>query len=117
VDGEGLLGGALLGVSLGIVWMPCIGPMLASILTIVAQHGTIVYGALLLLTYSLGLAIPMLIVAYSSNMVSDKIRNISKYSMGIRKVAGVILLMVGVYYLSFMGFLPSLPFPSVPTIF
>ncbi|HTY91086.1 MAG TPA: cytochrome c biogenesis CcdA family protein [Methanocella sp.] len=113
VDSEGFLGGALLGVSLGIVWMPCIGPMLASILTIVAQHGTIIYGGALLLTYSLGLAIPMLIVAYSSNLVSDKLRDISKYSMGIRKVAGVILLFVGVYYLSFMGFLPSLPLPSI----
>jgi len=117
VENEGLLGGMLLGVSLGIVWMPCIGPMLASILTIVAQHGTIIYGGALLLTYSLGLAIPMLIVAYSSNLVSDKIRDISKYSMGIRKVAGVVLLLVGVYYLSFMGYLPALPFPTVPQIF
>jgi cytochrome c biogenesis protein CcdA len=108
MDAEGLLGGMLLGVSLGIVWMPCVGPMLASILTIVAQHGTIAYGAALLLTYSMGLAIPMLLVAYSSNMVSDKLRDISKYSMGIRKVAGVVLLLVGLYYLSFMGFLPSI---------
>lgn len=113
IDSEGFLGGVLLGVSLGIVWMPCVGPMLASILTIVAQHGTVLYGGALLLTYSLGLAIPMLIVAYSSNLVSDKLRDISKYSMGIRKVAGVILLFVGVYYLSFMGFLPSLPLPTI----
>jgi cytochrome c-type biogenesis protein len=109
MDSEGFLGGVLVGISLGVVWMPCVGPMLASILTIVAQHGTILYGAALLLTYSLGLAIPMLIVAYSSNLVSDKIRDISKYSIGIRKVAGVILLLVGVYYLSMMGLLPSVP--------
>ncbi len=109
LDREGFFGGVLLGVSLGIVWIPCVGPMLASILTIVAQHGTIIYGGSLLLTYSLGLAIPMLIVAYSSNLVSDKLRDFSKYSIGIRKVAGVILLLVGVYYLSFMGFLPALP--------
>jgi cytochrome c-type biogenesis protein len=109
MDSEGFLGGVLVGVSLGVVWMPCVGPMLASILTIVAQNGTILYGAALLLTYSLGLAIPMLLVAYSSNLVTDKIRDISKYSIGIRKVAGVILLLVGFYYLSMMGFLPSLP--------
>ncbi len=109
VESEGLLGGVLLGVSLGIVWMPCIGPMLATILMMVAQQGTIVYGASLLMTYSLGLAIPMLLVAYSSNMVSDKLRDVSKYSAGIRKVAGVILLAVGIYYLSMLGFLPSVP--------
>jgi len=108
-DDEGFLGGILLGVSLGIVWMPCIGPMLATILMMVAQQGTVVYGASLLLTYSMGLAIPMLLVAYSSNMVSDKIRDVSKYSIGIRKVAGVILLAVGIYYLSMLGYIPSLP--------
>jgi cytochrome c-type biogenesis protein len=109
MDNEGFLGGILLGVSLGIVWMPCIGPMLATILMMVAQQGTVIYGASLLLTYSLGLAIPMLLVAYSSNMVSDKLRDVSKYSVGVRKVAGVILLAVGIYYLSMLGFLPSVP--------
>jgi cytochrome c-type biogenesis protein len=109
MDNEGFLGGILLGVSLGIVWMPCIGPMLATILMMVAQQGTVLYGASLLLTYSLGLAIPMLLVAYSSNVVSDKLRDVSKYSIGIRKVAGIILLAVGIYYLSFLGFLPSIP--------
>lgn len=109
VENKGLLGGIILGVSLGIVWMPCVGPMLASILMIVAQQGTVFYGASLLLTYSLGLGIPMLIVAYSSNLVSDKLRAASKYSFSVRKIAGFILVIVGLYYLSFMGFLPSLP--------
>jgi len=109
VENKGLLGGIILGISLGIVWMPCVGPMLASILMIVAQQGTVFYGASLLLTYSLGLGIPMLIVAYSSNLVSDKLRSASKYSFSVRKVAGFILVIVGLYYLSFMGFLPSLP--------
>ncbi len=109
VEKEGFLGGILLGVSLGIVWIPCIGPMLATILMMVAQQGTVLYGASLLMTYSLGLAIPMLLIAYSSNMVSGKLRDVSKYSAGIRKVAGVILLAVGIYYLSIMGFLPAIP--------
>jgi cytochrome c-type biogenesis protein len=116
VEKEGLLGGIILGISLGIVWMPCVGPILAAILMIVAQQGAALYGGALLLTYSLGLGIPMLIVAYSSNIFSDKLRDFSKYSVSVRKVAGVILLGVGIYYLSFMGFLPSLPI-QLPTIF
>ncbi len=112
VENKGFIGGIILGVSLGVVWMPCVGPYLASILMVVAQQGTVIYGALLLLTYSLGLGIPMLMVAYSSNFLSGKLRNISKYSIGIRKFAGVILVLVGLYYLSFMGFLPSIP--SIP---
>ncbi len=114
VENEGFLGGILLGVSLGIVWMPCIGPMLATILMMVAQQGTVLYGASLLLTYSLGLAIPMLAIAYSSNLVSDRLRDISKYSVGIRKVAGFILLVMGIYYLAMLGYIPSIfPLPAI----
>jgi cytochrome c-type biogenesis protein len=112
VENSGIIGGLILGISLGIVWMPCVGPMLATILMIVAQQGAVLYGASLLGTYSLGLAIPMLAVAYSSNMVSDKLRSFSKFSFGLRKFAGVILMIVGLYYLSFMGFLPSVPIPG-----
>jgi cytochrome c-type biogenesis protein len=108
VENKGLLGGVILGVSLGIVWMPCVGPILAAILMAVAQEGAVLYGASLLMTYSLGLAIPMLMVAYSSNIVSDKLRSASKYSIGIRKVAGVILLVIGFYYLYMLGFLPTI---------
>ncbi|CAJ35221.1 cytochrome c biogenesis CcdA family protein [Methanocella arvoryzae] len=96
----GLLGGMLLGVSLGIVWIPCIGPILASILLIVAQEGTIAYGAFLLMAYSLGLAIPMLVVAYSSNFIGDKIRSVSHHTRLVRRVAGVILVAVGLYYIA-----------------
>lgn len=96
----GLFGGFLLGASLGIVWMPCIGPMLASILLIVAQQGTLFYGGVLLFAYSLGLGVPMLAIAYSSNFISGKVRGFAKHTMLVRKVAGVILLAVGIYYLS-----------------
>jgi len=99
-DEGGLIGGFLLGVSLGIVWIPCIGPILASILLIVAQQGTLLYGAALLLAYSLGLAVPMLIIAYSSNFISSKLRSVSKYSMPVRRLAGLVLVMVGLYFIA-----------------
>jgi cytochrome c-type biogenesis protein len=96
----GLFGGFLLGASLGIVWMPCIGPILASILIIVAQQGTLFYGGVLLFAYSLGLGVPMLAIAYSSNYVSGKVRSFSKHTMLVRKIAGVVLIAVGIYYMS-----------------
>lgn len=99
-ENGGLLGGVVLGISLGVVWIPCIGPILASILLIVAQQGTVGYGAVLLLAYSLGLAVPMLIIAYSSNLISDKVRSYSHHTKAIRRVAGVILLIVGAYYMA-----------------
>ncbi len=96
----GLFGGFLLGASLGIVWMPCIGPMLASILLIVAQQGTLFYGGVLLFAYSMGLGVPMLAIAYSSNFVSGKVRSVAKHTLLVRKIAGVVLVVVGIYYLS-----------------
>lgn len=104
----GFLGGLLLGASLGIVWIPCIGPILASILMIVAQQGGALYGASLLMVYSMGLAIPMLIIAYSSNIISDRMRSLCRHTMAIRKIAGLILVLAGLYFVAGLGLLSSI---------
>ncbi len=108
IDETSLFGGLVLGASLGIVWMPCVGPMLASILMLVAQDGRVLYGASLLLTYSIGLAVPMLVIAYSSNLLTTQLKTVSKYTFLIRKIAGTILIIAGLYFLSISGFLPSI---------
>jgi cytochrome c-type biogenesis protein len=105
----GLLGGFVLGVSLGIVWLPCLGPILGAILLTVAQQGTMLYGAILLFAYSMGLAVPMLVIAYSSNFISGKVRSLAKHTLLIRRIAGVVLIVVGLYYLSGVTGI-SLPF-------
>ncbi len=96
----GLLGGFLLGASLGIVWLPCLGPILGAILLIVAQQGTMLYGAILLFAYSMGLAVPMLVIAYSSSFISGKVRSMAKHTLLIRRIAGLVLIVVGLYYMS-----------------
>ncbi|WP_440952616.1 cytochrome c biogenesis CcdA family protein [Methanococcoides sp. FTZ1] len=96
---KGILGGLLLGMSLGIIWIPCIGPILASILALVAVEGDVVYGGFLLFVYSLGLGIPMLIIAYSANISSSVLSKIARYDMYLKKGAGIILLLVGVWML------------------
>ena len=94
---EGLFGGLLLGLSLGIVWLPCVGKVLGAILTVVAISGQAAYGALMLFIYSVGFSIPMLFVAYSASFSSSKIRNVSKYGSQLKTVAGLIILGVGFY--------------------
>jgi len=94
---EGLLGGFLLGISLGIVWLPCVGPVLGSILTMVAVSGEVVYGALMLFIYSLGFSVPMLLVAYSASFSSIRLQKVSKYGFPLKKVAGFVVLGVGLY--------------------
>ena len=94
---EGLLGGLLLGMSLGVIWIPCVGPILGTILTMVAVSADITYGAMMLFVYSLGFAIPMLLIAYSANLSSAKLGGIAKYDVVIKKVAGAMLIAVGLW--------------------
>ncbi|MDK2939677.1 MAG: cytochrome c-type biosis protein [Methanolobus sp.] len=96
-EGKGLAGGLVIGASLGIVWIPCVGPILASILTLVALEGNVLYGAGLLLIYSMGFAIPMLVIAYSAKLSGDRLSKISEYDIELKKGAGVVLILVGLW--------------------
>lgn len=96
---KGLMGGLLLGISLGIIWIPCVGPILATILSLVAIEGDLLYGAFLLFVYSMGLGIPMLVIAYSANISSSKLSLIAKYDMYLKKVVGFVLVIVGIWML------------------
>jgi cytochrome c biogenesis protein CcdA len=92
---EGPVSGFLLGLSLGVLWIPCVGPILGSILTMVALEGNAITGALTLSVYSLGFAVPMLLLAYSAHFSSSKVRLISKWDVVFKKGAGIVLVLVG----------------------
>jgi cytochrome c biogenesis protein CcdA len=94
---QGPVSGFLLGLSLGVLWIPCVGPILGSILTLVALDGNTINGALTLSVYSLGFAIPMLILAYSAQLSSSKMRLISKYDAVIKKGGGIVLILYGLW--------------------
>ena len=93
-------GGLMFGFSLGIIWIPCVGPILGAILAIVAVEGNILYGAILLAIYSLGLGIPLLALAYISQFT---LKPLNKYSVIIKRISGVILVLIGLYMLLFMN--------------
>ncbi len=97
VKGEGRFSGFVLGMALGLVWVPCIGPFLSSILAMVGTSGEIAKGIILLGFYSLGLAIPMLLVAYSSHFLQRKLRALSQHEAAFRYVTGGILIAFGLY--------------------
>ena len=86
----------LVGTAFGFGWTPCIGPILGTILALAAVESTLYKSILLLVFYSLGLAIPFVISGYAINKIltlSKKLKNnISK----ILKFSGLILLVTGV---------------------
>lgn len=94
---EGPISGLLLGLSLGVLWIPCVGPILASILTMVALEGSAANGAITLLIYSAGFAVPMLLLAYSAHLSTSKIKLISRYDAAFKKGAGIVLILVGLW--------------------
>ncbi len=97
VKGEGRIGGLILGMSLGVIWVPCVGPFLSSTLTMVGTSGQLSTGIILLGFYSLGLAIPMLIVGYSSQLLQNKIKGMLKHEKILRYASGGTLVAFGLY--------------------
>jgi len=99
VRGEGRLSGLVLGLALGVVWVPCIGPFLSSILAMVGTSGQLLRGVVLLGFYALGLAIPMLAIAYSSHLIQQKLRAVARQEALFRYVSGGVLVAFGLYSL------------------
>src|SRR3569623_880876 len=61
---KGLWGAYVMGLAFAFGWTPCIGPVLAAILSIAAAENTVQMGALLLAVFSAGLGIPFLLAAF-----------------------------------------------------
>lgn len=97
IKGEGRIGGMILGMALGLIWVPCVGPFLSTTLTMVATSGQLATGIILLGFYSLGLAIPMLIVGYSSQLLQNRIKGLLKHETILRYVSGGTLVVFGLY--------------------
>ena len=75
------------------------GPMLSSVLATVAAEGTLSAGVLLLLVYSAGFAVPMLLVGYGSQALRRRIRAISGRPLVVRWASGLLLVAFGLVIL------------------
>ena len=93
VKGNGFSGGFLTGLSLGIVWSPCAGPILAAIATLAATGQ--VTGSVILVTvvYVTGVGIPLFAFAYGGQRIISKTRFLSRQTGRIQKNFGVIMLL------------------------
>src|SRR6476619_5896761 len=99
---SGNVGGFLLGTTLGLVWTPCAGPVLASILTVIATAPHIEWQALLLIVYAIGAAVPMLAIAYGGQFVTTRVRSIARVSHRLQQGFGVLVIVfAGAMYLQY----------------
>ena len=92
----GRAGSVLVGMAFGAGWTPCVGPVLASILLYAGMQGTMGEGMLLLAVYAFGLGIPFFAAAVAFNWFLAGTRLLCGRLAVIEKVAGVLLVVVGV---------------------
>jgi cytochrome c biogenesis protein CcdA len=89
---QGNIGGFVLGTTLGLVWTPCAGPVLGSILTVVATSKDTTWASALLVVYAIGAAIPMLAIAYGGQAATTRVRSIARISPRLQQGFGVIVI-------------------------
>ena len=90
----------LIGMAFAFGWTPCIGPILGSILVLAATEENINKGILLLISYSLGLALPFILSGYLIQKFLIFSKNFKKNINLISKIGGIILLITGILILT-----------------
>jgi cytochrome c biogenesis protein CcdA/thiol-disulfide isomerase/thioredoxin len=93
---SGYAGGLLIGVGLGLVWTPCVGPIMASVISL-ALTEKINGGALAItLAYSVGTALPMLGIMLGGRAMLDKVPALLRNTEKIQRVFGVLVIITGI---------------------
>jgi cytochrome c-type biogenesis protein len=85
----------LVGVTFGAGWSPCVGPILGAILTMAAGQGSVDRAALLLATYSAGLAVPFLLAAVAIGSAPNLIRGINRRLPLVTGISGGVMVAMG----------------------
>jgi cytochrome c-type biogenesis protein len=96
----GFAGAFLAGAAFGAGWTPCVGPVLAGILLLAGQSGSLARAALYLALYSAGLALPFLGAAFFFDRFAAGTARLRKHLPLIRRISGALLVLIGVLILS-----------------
>ncbi|HEV2339655.1 MAG TPA: cytochrome c biogenesis protein DipZ [Patescibacteria group bacterium] len=95
-QGSGFLPGFITGLSLGIVWSPCAGPILATIAALAATGQVSFQVVLVTLAYVTGAGIPLFAFAYGGQQFMTKARGMNKYTGRVQQVFGVIMILAAI---------------------
>lgn len=88
------------GMAFAFGWVPCIGPVLATVLTLAAATETAAWGALLLALYSLGLGVPFVLIALGYNRARVSLGWLRRHARHVEIVGGLLLVGVGVLFVT-----------------
>ena len=91
----GLVGAPLLGLAMGIGWTPCIGPTLATILSLGVTQADPVRAGLLAVAYSLGLGLPFLLLAFGFGWATRSVSFLRRHIRVVNIIGGALLIVLG----------------------
>lgn len=90
------LGAFIMGITFALAWSPCVGVILGAILTLAATSQNLGYSALLLFVYSMGIAIPFVLVALTFGSSIKLLSNILPFVHKLSVIGGILLILVGI---------------------
>jgi cytochrome c-type biogenesis protein len=96
----GLWGAYAMGLAFAFGWTPCIGPILAAILSVAAAEATVTKGASLLAVYSAGLGIPFLLAALMLEQFSSLFARMKRHLANVERAMGVLMVLTGIGFLT-----------------
>jgi cytochrome c-type biogenesis protein len=96
----GLWGAYVMGLAFAFGWTPCIGPILAAILSVAAAEATVAKGAGLLAVYSAGLGIPFLMAAFMIDRSASLLGRMKRHLATVERTMGVLMVVTGIFFLT-----------------
>ena len=90
---HGFVGGLIIGLSLGLLWTPCVGPILASVISLALSGEVTLQAVFITFAYSLGTAIPMFFIIQLGSRALQKIPWLLKNSSKIQKGFGILMVL------------------------
>lgn len=85
-----------IGLTFSFAWTPCVGPVLGSVLIIASQSSQALYGGLYMLIYTLGLALPFIVIAILSQFLLEKMIRLEKYLPKVKQIGGALIVLMGI---------------------
>lgn len=93
---SGFGGGIIVGISLGLIWTPCVGPILASVISLALTGSVSGTAFIITLAYSIGTGLPMLAIIFGGRQLLQKVPWLLRNTSKIQKAFGVLMIVTAV---------------------